>query len=169
MAEQTKNYEAMFMVDAPLADFETVSQPIRTILERNEAQILSFKPWEERRLAFDVSGHRRGLYILTYFKADPQRIVEIEHDAQLNEQILRLLVLHRENITDEMINAETPATSGRRSVEDRREEDDGEYPRRRRREDDDKVVAGRDEVAAEPETKEIEEEEEEETTAAEES
>ncbi len=110
-----KTYEGMFLLDASASDFEAASEPIRNVLDRNQAEILSIKPWEERRLAYEINHRRRGLYVLTYFKAPPEQIVELERDCQLNEGILRLLVLRRDRITDAEINAETPATTSWRA------------------------------------------------------
>jgi small subunit ribosomal protein S6 len=122
MSAKARTYEGMFLLEGGNPDFETVSEPIRKILARSEAEILSIRPWDERRLAYEIRGHKRGLYILTYFKADPSRITEIEHDCKLNEKILRAIILHRERLTDAEIREETPATkAAQRSTEPRRE------------------------------------------------
>ena len=105
-----RTYEGMFLMEAGNPDFQAASEPIRNVLDRAKAEVLSLKPWEERRLAYQIRGHRRGLYVLTYFKADPSRITEIEHDCELDERILRVMFLRREHITDDRIHAETPAT-----------------------------------------------------------
>jgi len=109
MNGKTKTYEAMFLLEAGNSDFQAASEPVRNILARNGAETLSLRPWDDRRLAFEVDGHKRGLYILSYFKVDPAKIAEIEHDCRLNERILRTLVLHRERLKDDEINALTPA------------------------------------------------------------
>lgn len=109
--ENTKTYEAMFLVDAGQGSFESASEPVRTVLQRSEAEVLTLKPWDERRLAYEIRGRRRGLYILTYFKMDPEKVAEMERDTQLNEGILRCLVLRRDKLSDEEIEAETPATA----------------------------------------------------------
>ncbi len=110
-----KTYEGMFLLDASASDFEAAAEPIRNILDRNQAEVLSIKPWDERRLAYEINHRRRGLYVLTYFKAPPEQIVELERDCLLNESILRLLVLRRDKLTDAEINAETPATTSWRA------------------------------------------------------
>ncbi|MFW6133741.1 MAG: 30S ribosomal protein S6 [Planctomycetota bacterium] len=125
MAE-TQTYEGMFLMEAG-QDFEQAAEPVRAVLERSEAEILACKPWDERKLAYPINGNRRGLYVLTYFRADPSRLTEIEHDAQLNGQILRLLVLRKEQLDEEEINAETPAlASARRSAESSAKRGSGE-------------------------------------------
>jgi small subunit ribosomal protein S6 len=66
------------------------------MLEKTEAEIVSIEKWEERRLAYEIKGKSRGTYILCYFKADGDRIHEVERDVQLSERIMRVLILSAE-------------------------------------------------------------------------
>ncbi len=113
MGDTKKTYEGMFLLDSN-SDFNTACEPVRAMLDRSEAEVLAMNPWDERRLAYEIKGRKRGLYVLTYFRAQPERITELENDCQLDERILRMLVLRRDGLTDEEINAETPAMSSRR-------------------------------------------------------
>jgi small subunit ribosomal protein S6 len=105
----TKTYEGMFLVDAGNPDFDASSAPVRTVLDRSDAEVLSIKPWDERRLAYEIKGRKRALYVLTYFRMDPLKVAELERDIELNEEVLRALILRRDHLTEEVINAETPA------------------------------------------------------------
>jgi len=105
-------------MDADSSDFDAASAPIKAVLDRGEAEVLSMKPWDERRLAYEIAGRKRGLYVLTYFKMDPGNIAELERDIDLNEDILRALLLRKDSVSEDVINAETPATSGRYSHRD---------------------------------------------------
>ena len=107
-----KLYEAMFLVDsAPLlsakaekgADWDAVITTIKNILEKAEAEIVSIKKWDERRLAYEINGKTRGTYILCYFRAEGGRIQDIERDVQLSERIMRVLILSAEHIKQEDI------------------------------------------------------------------
>jgi small subunit ribosomal protein S6 len=111
--DNKKTYEGMFLLDAGNPDFNTASEPVRSILTRYEAELLTFKPWDERRLAYEILGRKRGLYVLSYFKLDPLKVREVEHDCRLDERVLRALILRRDRLTPEQINAETPATTTR--------------------------------------------------------
>jgi len=122
MNDKKRTYEGMFVLPAGAGDFEAVTEPIRRILARNDAEILALKPWDERRLAYEIKGHRRGLYALAYFKAETSRIRDIEHDCQLNEQILRLLILRRDHLKQETIEELTPAMAAQRKAEARERE-----------------------------------------------
>jgi len=103
-----KLYEAMFLVDsAGAADWDAVNATIRNTLEKAEAQIVSVKKWDDRKLAYEINGKTRGIYILCFFRADGKKIREIERDVQLSEQIMRVLILSTEGRDKEDI--ENPA------------------------------------------------------------
>ena len=109
-------YEGMFLLDAGESDVEAAMEPIRKVLDRSEAEVLSMKPWDERRLAYTLKGRKRGLYVLSYFKLDPSRIREVEHDCGLEERILRSLILRPRHLTAEQIDGDTPATASARKA-----------------------------------------------------
>jgi len=101
----------MFLLDTnKVAGDETnASRHIQTILERNQAELLVSKKWDERRLAYPIGNHKKGLYYLTYFRADAQSITGIERDTALSEMVLRILVLKIEpKLVDAMLNVALP-------------------------------------------------------------
>ena len=104
-----KTYEGMFLLDVGATNFEEAVKPIQTVLERNKAEIVQMRKWDERRLAYEIKGRRRGLYVLTYFQADPEAITSIERDVHLNEAILRVLILSADHIAKDKMDALTPA------------------------------------------------------------
>lgn len=124
---KNKLYEGMFLVDSAQtgADWEGVITTIRTILRKAEAEIVSLRKWDDRRLAYDINGKSRGTYILCYFKADGERIQEIEKAVQLSEQIMRVLILSAEHLTADDIEKDTPATKVEREKEKRKTAKEG--------------------------------------------
>jgi small subunit ribosomal protein S6 len=101
----------MFLVDSAEAgtDWDGVIASITRILERANAEIVSIRKWDDRRLAYDIRGVSRGTYILCYFRADGGKIQDIEKAVQLSEKIMRVLVLNAEHMTAEDIEKDTPA------------------------------------------------------------
>lgn len=88
-------YECMFLLDTTkvAGDVPNAAKQLHTILERNHAEILASRPWDERRLAYSIGNHKKGLYYLTYFRTEGKNLRNIEHDCALNEMILRSLML----------------------------------------------------------------------------
>jgi len=95
-------YEAMFLFDPTSgASFESCETEIRRLMGRAEAELVFCRKWDDRRLAYRIKGRKRGVYVLTYFKAKPERIAALERDARLSEDILRVLVLRADDVTPE--------------------------------------------------------------------
>src|ERR1700720_4018190 len=88
-------YECMFLLDTNkvAGDVPAAAQQLHTIFERSQAEVLASRPWDERRLAYPVKGHKKGLYYLTYYRTEGKNLLNIERDVALTELILRSLVL----------------------------------------------------------------------------
>jgi small subunit ribosomal protein S6 len=88
-------YECLFLLDTNkvAGDVQAAAKLLHTILERNHAEVLASRPWDERRLAYPIKGHKKGLYYLTYFRTEGKNLTNIERDLQLNETVLRQLTL----------------------------------------------------------------------------
>lgn len=91
----TNVYECMFLLDPTkvAGDVPAAAQQLHAILEKHHAEILASRPWDERRLAYPIGSHKKGLYYLTYFRTESKNLVNIDHDCKLNEAILRSMVL----------------------------------------------------------------------------
>jgi len=116
-----KLYEAMFLVDSSkaAADWTGIEDAIKHIMDRVEAEIVSMRKWDERRLAYEIKGCGRGTYILCYFKVDGERIRDIERDVQLSEQFMRVLILSAEG-READADKETPSTKAEREIQESR-------------------------------------------------
>lgn len=108
----TRDYEAMFLLDSDRAsaDFDGTAALVDQIITKQGAQIVQKEKWDERKLAYDIRGHRRATYYLVYFRGPPAAIKEINRDAELNEVILRHLVM----LLDEPIEEHVTKRAGER-------------------------------------------------------
>jgi len=130
-------YEAMFLLDGTKASvhWDESVQQVHEILTRQNAEIVATRQWDDRKLAYAVQGHRKGIYLLIYFKADAQALATINHDCRLNDMILREMILKiHPKLVEPLI---ASAMSSTPSVEDERRSDDefDDRPRRRRRDE----------------------------------
>jgi ribosomal protein S6 len=116
-------YEAMFLFDPALApDYGKAKEEVERILRRAEAETVFLEKWEERKLAYEIRGRKRGLYVLAYFNSSGAKVTGIERDAQLSEMILRVLVTRADGVTREQMDKFMPHN---RQVEP--EHGEGEY------------------------------------------
>jgi len=111
LAQDSKRmYEGMFLVDSAAAtsNWDEVEAELQRVFERAGAEVLNLQKWDDRRLCYDIAGHKRGTYILTYFNVDPDRISGIERDVKLNEKLLRVMILRADRIPEPIREAPTP-------------------------------------------------------------
>ena len=107
MPEQQKNYyEGLFLFPQSVtANLQAASDHVKEILQRAEVNLISFKKWDERRLAYEVKGNRRGVFFLVYFEAPGSAIAKIDRDCNLSEQVLRALITRADNMSLEQMQA----------------------------------------------------------------
>lgn len=89
-------YEGMFILDSNkyATNAEGTMQVVLGILERVGAKLLASRPWQDNKLSYAINGHRKGLYFLTYFSMDTQKIGELQRLVKLAEDtILRHLLV----------------------------------------------------------------------------
>ena len=104
-----RQYEGMFLFDAATVTSEAeANEEVKRLLDRSEAEIVVCRKWEERRLAYEIKKCKRGLYMLAFFRAAPDKVIGLERDARLSEKVLRLLVLKADWVTEDLMNEMLP-------------------------------------------------------------
>jgi small subunit ribosomal protein S6 len=101
MAEARVNlYEGLFLLNQQVAanDFAGSVEFVRQVFQRAEAEVIALRKWDERKLAYEIKGQKRGTYLLAYFKARGTQIANIERDCTLSEQVLRTLIIKADHI-----------------------------------------------------------------------
>ncbi len=96
------NYEAMFLISQGVAaELTGAIEHIKEIIARGHGEILAMRKWDERRLAYEIKGQKRGYYVLVYFRAAGPDIAHIERDCNLSEKIMRAMILRCDHLTVE--------------------------------------------------------------------
>lgn len=104
--ERIRTYEGMFLFpQSATANLQESADHVKSILDRCGATIVSFSKWDDRRLAYEVQGNKRGVYFLAYFTAPTSALAEIERRCNLSEELLRMMVTSAEHIPAEIIEA----------------------------------------------------------------
>jgi len=132
------HYEGMFLLDSAKAvvNWEETVNNVHGILTKYDAEIVASRQWDDRRLAYPVEGHKKGSFLLTYFKADSSKISEIEHDCSLNELILRDLILKvHPKLVEQLVTQAMSSTPSIEAEDAPMDDELEERPRRRRRDD----------------------------------
>ncbi len=106
-----RQYEGMFLFPQSVtSDLTAASDHVRESITRHGGEIVSLVKWDERRLAFDIAGNKRGVYFLAYFTAPTSAVASIERDCTLSERMLRALLVRADHLSlEQMQDAEGQA------------------------------------------------------------
>jgi len=88
-------YEGLFLFDSNRYSRDPAGVPgaIGETIKEAGGEMLASRLWSEQKLAYPINGHRKGTYWLTYFRIPSDKLVGINRQFQLNDNILRNLVL----------------------------------------------------------------------------
>ena len=130
-----KLYEAMFVVDSNKSrqDHDKVVEELNAVIQKGGGEVVNCDKWDERKLAYTLSRHKRGTYYLSHFRSDGEIIGRIERAAQLSETVLRVLITVDEDGESFPVYADTSddGPRGRRGGDrSRRSEGGGHRPSR---------------------------------------
>src|SRR6266478_176775 len=135
MAETSTNtagnqYEAMFLFGQSAAsDLEHAIQTVRQMIERHGGSVMVLKKWDERKLAYEINGNKRGTYVIAYFKAPGAAVTQIERDVNLSEEVLRVMVTRADHLNQHEMEQVEPQPIIREERPSWEREDRGGYRR----------------------------------------
>jgi len=128
----------MFLLDSTkaAAAWEDTVKHVHEILTKHSSEIVASRQWDERRLAYPLGSHKKGTYLLTYFKTDGSNLKDIVADCHLSDLILRELILKvHPKLEEHLVNQAMTSTPNADSEDSGPDEELDERPRRRRRDD----------------------------------
>lgn len=87
-------YEGLFLMNQAAigGGMGAALDHIREVLGRIDAEIITLRKWDDRKLSYPVKRQKRGIYLLAMFRADGTRLSEAENTFNLSEQVLRMMV-----------------------------------------------------------------------------
>ncbi len=91
----TQCYDCFFLFDSNKYNRDPggVAAKVHKTIEGLGGEILASRLWEERKLAFPINGQNKGTYWISYFNMDGSKLVEFNRACQLDDNILRSLVI----------------------------------------------------------------------------
>ena len=92
-------YESLFIVDVTGGE-DAVKASVEKfvgLINSNSETVYEVNEWGKRRLAYPINDKPEGYYVVVTFKADPEFPAEFERLANIDENILRSMVIRLEN------------------------------------------------------------------------
>ncbi len=89
-------YEMIYIIDTGLEEAarKELIEKVSALIEKNGGEIEKVdETWGKRRLAYAINYKTEGWYVLVNFKAPVELPRELERNLQINENVLRYLVI----------------------------------------------------------------------------
>ncbi|MDP8260582.1 MAG: 30S ribosomal protein S6 [Candidatus Gygaella obscura] len=93
-------YEAIYILKPNLSKEQLDAQinHLKELVTNEKGEIKEASFWQEKRkLAYPIKKFQEGVYYLIQFDADPSLIAKLRKSYRLNENILRYLIIKKEN------------------------------------------------------------------------
>ncbi|MPW25300.1 30S ribosomal protein S6 [Alkalibaculum sp. M08DMB] len=94
-----RKYETMFILNPELAidTVKEIVEKIKAIIEKS-GEIESVEEWGKKKLAYTINNkYTEGYYVLMYFNANNEVLIDLEHEFKVNEGFIRHMILSKED------------------------------------------------------------------------
>ena len=98
MNDQQSYYETMYILRPDIAEDEVTKHidKYNKLLEEFGGTILDSQMRGKRRLAYQITKHREGIYVQLSHQGDGQHIFKIEKAMRLSEDVIRYMTVKQE-------------------------------------------------------------------------
>ncbi|WP_103669629.1 30S ribosomal protein S6 [Pseudanabaena sp. BC1403] len=91
-------YETMYILrpDLPDQEADAAIAKYQDFLVQQESEDITIQHRGRRRLAYDIKGHREGIYIQVNYTATPKTIESLERSMRLADDVIRYMTIKLE-------------------------------------------------------------------------
>jgi small subunit ribosomal protein S6 len=91
-------YELVVVIDPEIVeeDVPAAIERVTAAVTSRGGEIVDLQPWGRRRLAYAINRRTEGNYVIGQIKLDPERAHELESGFQISEEILRHLLIRKD-------------------------------------------------------------------------
>lgn len=136
-----RQYELIVITPPDTSDeaLAELHQQVLTVVERFGGTIASTEQWGRRRLAYEIAGHREGVYVLEVINGPAELNTELDRRLRVLDVVIRHMVVR---VDEELAAAERAQTRRKTDMAERRTRrglppEPTEHERRRHAEEDD--------------------------------
>ena len=93
-----RKYEVMFVVKPTVEDEATKAlvDNMKNVIEKKGAKVYNVQSMGRRELAYEIDTFKNGNYFLFKVEGEPEAVKEFDRVANINEDIIRHIVVKRE-------------------------------------------------------------------------
>jgi small subunit ribosomal protein S6 len=96
--DMLREYELIVVMNPEIAeeDVPAAIERVSAAVTSRGGEIEEVQPWGRRKLAYAIDRHAEGNYVLSNIKLDPARTHELESGFMISEDILRHLLVRKD-------------------------------------------------------------------------
>ena len=119
MEKVINSYECLFIVDVTAGEAETEAtvNKFTSLVEAN-AEVVDVAKWGKRRLAYPINDMPEGYYVVVTFKSAPEFPSEMDRLFNIDESIMRSMIIKLDYDAAEKKAAKTAAVEATEAVEE---------------------------------------------------
>ncbi len=95
MATSLRDYEVVVILNPEIGD-DVVSESLERLnqgVTSHGGEVVEVNHWGRRRLAYPISRHFEGNYVVSQIKMDPADVLAFEGTLRISEEIIRHIVV----------------------------------------------------------------------------
>ncbi len=91
MSVRTRKYEAFYIVAGELVegDVQKIADKFKGVVETQGGSVESAAKWDQRKLAYEINGHKSGNYVLMNFECDAKVPQELDRLMRISDDVIR--------------------------------------------------------------------------------
>lgn len=93
-----RDYELVFIIspEVPEEEVPATIEKVSGFVSGQGGEVREVERWGRRRLAYPIQRHVEGNYVVTQIKLDPHQVAPLEASLELNEEVIRHLLVRVE-------------------------------------------------------------------------
>ncbi len=93
-----RDYELVFIISPEVEedDIAAAIDKVSGYVTGQGGEVCQLDHWGRRRLAYPIERHVEGNYVVTQIKLEPHQVVPLEASLELNEEVIRHLLVRVE-------------------------------------------------------------------------
>ena len=117
MEKVLNSYESLFVVDVANGEEATKATVDKfTALITENSQVIEIAQWGKRRLAYAIDDKNEGYYVVATYKSEPSFPAEFERLCNIDENVMRSIVLKLDEKVVEKVKAKAAARAAATSA-----------------------------------------------------
>lgn len=93
-------YEGMFLFDSGFVakEPEGPALMLADLAQKHGFDVESMNKWDDRRLAYEIKGKKRGSYYVAVVQMEPQSVAAVRRDMQYANDLLRFVFVQEDKL-----------------------------------------------------------------------